>query len=87
MAQRPIILTGPYKGTDLEKILKLARVSACSKEEISSELKKAYAEYKSNGSVPYKAKAYELAIYSYEALAESYAKLLDRVVFENNNLP
>jgi len=87
MAQRPIILTGPYKGTDLEKILKLAGVSACSKEEISSELKKAYAEYKSNGSVPYKAKAYELAIYSYEALAESYAKLLDRVVFENNNLP
>jgi glycosyltransferase involved in cell wall biosynthesis len=80
-SQRPILVTGGFHGADLERLLQetKAGIYASSIEEIRNGIWGAYKEYNESGQVTYCGDLRKIKNYSYYAMANKFASILDQI--------
>jgi hypothetical protein len=81
-AQRPILATGGFHGSDLEKLLIETKAGdyASNDDEIEASMMSFYEEYKRSGKVFYKGDFNEINKYSYNEIAKKFTMLLDEMI-------
>ena len=80
-AWRPIMASGGFYGSDIEKLLKETKtgVYVPTAEEIEASLLSFYEEYERTGRVCYKGNLKEINKYSYREMASKFADILNQV--------
>lgn len=81
-SQKPILATGGFSGTDIEKIIEETKTGlyASTIEQIERSLTRFYKEYKEKGKISYNGDLMEIQKYSQKEMAKKFANVLNKII-------